>query len=300
MSTSTPSSDTPESGLNTPPIIHSIYSQSTSTWQYIVADRTTGHCIILDPGRDRCVDPATISTTAADAIIDVVRAHNYTVAYILETHAAGPQHLSAAWYLRMQFSGLQDKPPQICNEATVSSLEAKWQRKYGASNTFSTSIRGGLDDGESVMFGRLSLTCIHLPGSAAAHRRAYVIGKDVFGALSIAAGTEEAPNACLIDSPESHLDESERHLDAWGSINRILSLPGDTRVWPDSGDHDVEGLRAFDVSHCIEVNKYAGLSEADFLTRRLVETQAFREWNQRPPSHKAVSFGSRLSSWIGV
>jgi hypothetical protein len=241
-----------------------------------------------------------MSTIAADAIIDVVRAHDYTVAYILETHAAGSHCLSAAWYLRMQFSGLQDAPPQICNETTVTSLEAMWQRKYGASNNFSTSIRGGLDDGESVMFGRLSLTCIHLPGFAAAHRRAYLVGKDVFGALSIAAGTEEPPNACLSDSSDSHLDESERHLNAWSAINRILSLPGDSRIWPDSGDYDVEGLRPFDVSHCIEVNKYAGLSEADFLTRRLVETQAFREWNQRPPSHKAVSLGSRLSSWIGA
>jgi hypothetical protein len=265
-----------------------------------VADRITRNCIVLDPVRDRCVDRATISTTAADAIIDVVRAHNYIVAYILETHATGSQHLSAAWYLRMQFSGLQDAPPQICNEATVTSLEAKWQRKYGANNNFSTSIRGGLDDGESVMFGRLSLTCIHLPGFAAAHRRAYIVGKDVFGALSIAAGTEEPPNGCLSDSPELHLDESERHLDAWSSINRILSLPGDTRVWPDNGDYDVEGLQSLDVAHCIEANKYAGLSEADFLTRRLAETQALREWNQRPPSHKAVSFGSRLSSWIGV
>lgn len=282
------------------PIIHHIYSQSTKTWQYVVADRGTRRCIVLDPVRDHCVDRATISTTAADAIVDVVRAHGYTVDYILETHATGSRYLSAAWYLRMQFSGLQGAPPQICNEATTSSLEAMWQRKYGANNNFSTSIRGGLRDGERVAFGRLSLTCIHLPGFAAPYRRAYLVGKNVFGAHSIAALTEEPPNVCPNDAFEPHLDESERHLDAWSSINQILSLPGDTRVWPHSGDCTVEGSKPLNVSQCTALNKYAGLSKADFLTRRLVEAQAFREQYQRPPSYKAVSFGSRLGSWIGV
>lgn len=281
------------------PIIHNIYSQSTGTWQYVIADRTTKHCIVLDPVRDHCVDRATVLTTAADAIVDVVRTHGYTVDYILESHATGSQYLSAAWYLRMQFSGLQDAPPQICNEATITSLEAMWQRKYGANNNFSTSIRGGLYDGESVTFGQLSLRCIHLPGFAAPHRRAYLVGTNVFGAHSIAKLTEEPPNV-LSEALESHLDESERHLDAWSSISQILSLPGDTRVWPDSGDCTVEGSKPLKVSQCTALNKYAGLSKGDFLTRRMVETQAFREQNQRPPSYKAVSLGSRLGSWIGV
>lgn len=294
------SSDTPETNSHSPPIIHNIYSQSTSTWQYVVADRTTGHCMILDPVRDHCADRATISTTAADAIVDVIRAHSYTVDYILETHATGPQCLSAAWYLRMQFSALQHEPPQLCDEVTVTGLEAMWRRKYGANNNFSTSIRAGLYDGESVTFGRLSLTCIHLPGFAAPYRRAYLIDKDVFGAHSVAALTEEPPNICLKDLPKSHVEDSERYLDAWSSINRILSLPGDTRVWQDSGDHTVEERQPLHVSQCVALNKYANLSKADFLTRRLAETQASRGQHQRPPSYKAVSLGSRLGSWIGV
>jgi len=200
----------------------------------------------------------------------------------------------------MQFSNLQGWPPQLCNEATVTGLEAMWRRKYGANNNFSTSIRAGLYDGESVTFGRLSLTCIHLPGFAAPYRRAYLIDKDVFGAHSIAALTEEPPNICLNNSLESHVEESERHLDAWSSINRILSLPGDTRVWQESGDYTVEELQPLHVSQCIALNKYAGLSKTEFLTRRLAETQTFREQHQRPPSYKAVSLGSRLGSWIGV
>lgn len=265
-----------------------------------MADRTTGHCIVLDPVRDHCADRATISTIAADAIVSVVQAQGYTVDYILETHAAGPQCLSASWYLRMQFSALQDEPPQLCDEVTVTSLEAMWRRKYGANNNFSTSIRGGLYDGERLTFGRLSLTCIHLPGFAAPYRRAYLVDKAIFGAHSIAASTEEPPNVCLKDLPESHAEESERHLDAWSSINRILSLPGDTRLWQDSGDDTAEERQPLHVSQCIALNKYAGLSKADFLTRRLAETQASREQYQRPPSYKAGGLGSRLGSWIGV
>jgi hypothetical protein len=175
-----------------------------------------------------------------------------------------------------------------------------WQRKYGANNAFSTSIRGGLCDGESVVFGRLSVKCIHLPGFAAPYRRAYIVGKDVFGAHSIAALTEEPLSASLSRGLELHVDESERHLHAWNSTNRILSLPGDVRVWPDSGGYPVEGSQPLDISQCTALNKYAGLSKADFLTRRVAEAQAFREQYQRPPSYKAVSLGSRLGSWIGI
>ena len=255
---------------------------------------------MLDPVRDRCIDPATISTSAADAIVDLVRGHGYTVDYILETHATSSQCLSAAWYLRMQFSNLQGWPPQLCNEATVTGLEAMWQRKYGANNKFSTSIRAGLDDGESVTFGWLSLTCIHLPGFATLHRRAYVVGKDVFGAHSVAALTDDPSNIDPKDASESHIEESERHLDAWTSINRILSLPSDTRVWRATGDDcAIEQTRTFDlVSQCTALNKYSGMSKADFLTGRMAETQSLRDQEQRPPSYRVVGLRSRLESWI--
>ena len=261
------SSSSPTAASNASPIIHKIYSESTQTWQYVVADPTTRHCIVLDPVRDRCADQAVMSTKAADAIVDLVEQHSYVVDYILETHASGSQCLSAAWYLRMQFSIYQGWPPQLCNEATVSGLEVQWQRKYGAGSTFSTTIRAGLRDGEKVTLGCLSLTSIHLPGFGSPHRRAYLVGKDLFGAHSIATLAEDASDEGVSnsDSTSELPKDTLSFLDAWTSMQRVLALPSDTRVWWERGVVSGEALPCNSLAKCTEANKYAKSSESDFL-----------------------------------
>jgi glyoxylase-like metal-dependent hydrolase (beta-lactamase superfamily II) len=257
----------PTADFNASPTIHNIYSKSTETWQYVVADPTTGHCIVLDPVRDRCSDEAAMSTKAADAIVDLVEQHSYVVDYILETHASGSQCLSAAWYLRMQFSIYQGWPPQLCNEATVSGLEVQWQRKYGAGSTFSTTIRAGLRDGEKVTLGWLSLTSLHMPGFGSPHRRAYLVGKDLFGAHSIATLADNVFDEGVhnSESTPSVPEDTVSFLDAWTSMQRILKLPSDTRVWWDTGVVSGDALPCNSLSQCTTANKHAKSSEPDFL-----------------------------------
>ena len=208
-----------------------------------------------------------MSTKAADAIVDIVEQHSYVVDYILETHASGSQFLSAAWYLRMQFSIYQGWPPQLCNEATVSGLEVQWQRKYGAGSTFSTTIRAGLRDGEKVTLGCLSLTSLHTPGFGSPHRRAYLVGKDIFGAHSIATLAEDASDEGVSnsDSTSELPKDTLSFLDAWTSMQRVLALPSDTRVWWERGVVSGEALPCNSLAKCTEANKYAKSSESDFL-----------------------------------
>jgi glyoxylase-like metal-dependent hydrolase (beta-lactamase superfamily II) len=289
--------------VDTSPIVHSIYSKTTSTWQYVVADRTTKHCIVLDPVRDHCPHEAGIKTEAADAIIDLVKAQGYIVDYILETNAIGSQHLSAAWLLRMHLLDSQGSAPQLCSEASISGLQAMWQRKYGADNKFSTSIRPGLEDGESVAFGGQTLTCIHLPGSATPHRRTYRVGDDVFGAHSIATLAEDMPPHDHVEVRNSQSDESSSRLPgAWTSLDRIVSLPGHTRVWQsacDTKEPAAEPLPTFDLlSQCAAHNKYAGLSKEDFLARRSEETRPSREQERPTSSNRSGGLKSKLGSWI--
>lgn len=244
-----------------------------------------------------------MSTIAADAIVEVVRANGYVVDYILETHAAGSQCRSAAWYLRMQLSISQGWSPQLCNEATVAGLEAMWQRKYGANNKFSTSIRTGLNDGEVLPFGGLSLTCIHLPGVSTPHRRAYHVGREVFGAHSIATMAEDLRDQEHVGVLEPLAGESERHLDAWTSVRGLLSLHGDTRVWRDTGDDCVieQTSQPFDLlSQCAAWKEYAGLAKADFLTKRREAAKIRSSTDQeRPPSCKSNGgLRSRWQSWL--
>jgi hypothetical protein len=291
------SSSPPTAAFDTSPIIHNIYSESTQTWQYVVADRTTGHCIVLDPVRDRCPDQAAMETKAADAIVDLVEQHSYVVDYILETHASGTQCLSAAWYLRMQFSIYQGWPPQLCNEATVSGLEVQWQRKYGAGSTFSTTIRAGLRDGEKVTLGWLSLTSLHMPGFGSPHRRAYLVGNDLFGAHSIATLAEDTVDEGVhnSDSASQVPEDTVSFLDAWTSMQRVLALPGDTRVWWEKGIVSGEALPCDSLSKCTMANKHAKSSESDFLAgmrERYIQRLGIAAQNES----KAVGWKERLGS----
>lgn len=277
--------------------IHPIHSQSTGTWQYIIADPTTKHCIIIDPVRDRCADKAAVSTAAADAIIALVQEKSYVVDYILETHGAGDQCLSAAWYLRMQFSQTQGSPPQLCDEVTVSSLQAMMRRKYGADNKFSTTIRSGLNDGETLEWGRFSLTCMHMPGFGSPHRRAYLMNGNIFGIHSIASLEGGGNGNTGISSDVSVDVDSEDYLVAWESVQRILSLPSDTRIWREIGDHDVSADKEpYDsIADCAVVKEGGSSSESEFLARRR-EGSAWA----KPPSNKTGGLKARLGTWLAV
>lgn len=282
-------------------MIHAIHSATTNTWQYVIADPNTRHCTILDPVRDHCDDAAVVSTKAADSIIALIAANNYAVDYILETHATGSTHLSAAWYLRMQFSQSQGWPPQVCNEATVSSLQAMWQRKYGTENKFSTSIRPGLEDGEAVKLGELSITCIHLPGFAAPNRRAYLVGREVFGAHSVATMRPQMPAEEDANGNEKSAEaiavDSKTYLDAWASVQRILSLPHDSRVWHDTSHAEpAHGSEPYDlVSTCAAAQENNASGESEFNAARREESA----W-AKPPSQRRTGLKAKLGNWLAV
>lgn len=304
MTTSGVPLDSPIAAFKTSPIVHEIYAASTDTWQYIVADDTTLHCIVLDPVRDRCADPAAMSTSAADAIIAVVKERGYIVDYILETHAASPHCLSAAWYLRMQMSIVQGHIPQLFNEATVSGLELMWQRKYGAGSAFSTTIRAGLDDGGIITLGRLSLKCMHMPGFGNPHRRAYLVGNDIFGAHSIATLREDFKHTNLesiaVRAADDPLEDSVHHRDAWDSMQRVLSLPAGTRVWREQGDGSVStsSTQCDSVAQCAALNKYAKSTEAEFLADMRVQTTLCQLAQAHPNADNG--WKSRIGSWFSL
>ncbi|KAM0717953.1 hypothetical protein Q7P37_006285 [Cladosporium fusiforme] len=285
-------------------VVHPIHAQSNGTWQYVVANPDTNHCIVLDSVRDNCADPAAMSTTAADAVIALVKERKYVVDYILETHSAGNLCRSAAWYVRMQMSEHQDRPPQLCNEGTVTGLEAMWQRKYGADSKFSTSIRPALEDEEILPLGDLSITCLHMPGFGTAHRRAFVVGENVFGAHSIATMEQFNPTDQNNDTskpntePGSPSNDTDVHSEAWVSMTRILSLPGDSRIWWEESASATQQTDPHSaVSQCAANNKYARLSESEFIAYQQAKAKASTH-GVKAPSLRHGGLKARLGGWM--
>jgi len=206
------------------PTVHPIYSEPTGTWQYVVADPTTSLCVVIDSVRDRRPDQAAISTSAADAILALIKKHNYTTSYILETNNTGSQCLSAAWYIRMQLSMTQQQPPQLLTDSSVPGLEAMWHRKYGTS--MQTTIRSSLSEGESLYIGNLCLNSMEISDGGPSHRRAYRIGDEVFGACT---GGDSDPATRKMQSTSKVRDDGGEA--ASSMLLQILPLPRDARIW---------------------------------------------------------------------
>lgn len=86
------------------PWVQSFFDEQSNTFSYVVTDEATRQCAIIDSVLDYDAAAATTSTTQADKIVDFIKQHQLTVAWILETHVHA-DHLSAAQYLKSRLGG---------------------------------------------------------------------------------------------------------------------------------------------------------------------------------------------------
>lgn len=215
------------------PIVHDIFAPSSQTWQYVVVDPSTDHCVLIDP----VMDPSNkqLSTKPADDVLEVVCQNRYKVDMIVETHASNRDNRSGAWYLRMQLRDIQGFPPRVSQGPAVSGMEKLFARKYGT--TLQTKLDGDFRDGEAIDIGRMSMKVLHLPGICTPGGRGYQIGTNLFGGHSIA----DLKNRMQQDSftqEISTMSEDESHA-LWESLQKILGLPLDYRIYFDRGEPDL-------------------------------------------------------------
>jgi glyoxylase-like metal-dependent hydrolase (beta-lactamase superfamily II) len=156
-------------------------------------------------------------TSSADAIIAFVKANDLKVAWILESHVHA-DHLSAAPYLQDQLGGkigigtqitvVQDTFGKVFNEGTA------FQRDGSQFDAL-------FEDGDSLNIGQMRVDVMHTPGHTPACLT-YVIGDTAF-----VGDTLFMPDfgTARCDFPGGSAS------DLYQSIQRILSLPDDTRVF---------------------------------------------------------------------
>ncbi|KAK5676543.1 hypothetical protein LTS10_010844 [Elasticomyces elasticus] len=277
--------------VDRPPIVHSVFAASTGTWQYIVACPSTLHCLILDPVRDHLADRAAISTAAANKLMVLVRKHGYVCDIILETNASPTTTQTAAWFLRMQLSDIQGFPPEVCRDATaVATVESMWQRKYGTASPFASKLRASPEDGENIVVGRMRVQVMSVPSLGSPNQRAYRIGNTLFGVYGLAALSRDDWSATGSTNADaaSFVVHRDACMDVWTAMQRVLSLPEETRVYYHRGDVNMtENEEPYkDVRHCTDTNLYVGLSSLEFFTRRQGEYQEHWLEQQRPKSSR--------------
>jgi glyoxylase-like metal-dependent hydrolase (beta-lactamase superfamily II) len=198
------------------PVVAGFYEPRSCSIQYVVSDPATKAAAIVDPVLDFDEKSGSVATGSADAILAYVADHNLKVEWILDTHPHA-DHFSAARYLREKTGA-----PTAIGEWIVD-VHKLWAGIYNDPGL----LTGGpywdrlFADGERFSLGAIEGRVVHSPG----HTLASITY--VFGDAAFVHDTLFMPDtgSARADFPGG----SARSL--WHSIQAILSLPDDTRLF---------------------------------------------------------------------
>lgn len=201
--------------------VEALFDSVTSTLSYLVMDTVTRGCAIIDSVLDYDPKAGRTHSTSADALITRVRELDAHVQWILETHVHA-DHLSAGDYLKQTFGG----------QVAIGNHITQVQKVFAALfNTEPGFARDGsqfdvlFDDEQSFAIGTLKARALHTPGHTPACV-AYLVESDAESVVFVG-DTLFMPDygTARCDFPGA----SARTL--YRSIQRILSLPGHTRLF---------------------------------------------------------------------
>lgn len=250
------------SSTNTRLQVEAFFDRETWTLSYIVLDRETRQCALVDSVLDYDPKSGRTSHASADRLIERVRELGATVQWILETHVHA-DHLSAAPYLKRQLGG------QTAIGRHITTVQKVFGTLFNAEPGFARDGRQFdrlLDDEEVFSIGGLQARALHTPGHTPACM-SYVVSD----------GTE---SAAFVGDTLFMPDYGTARCDFPGgdartlyrSINKVLSLPPETRLYmchdylPGGRELRYMSTVAEERAHNIHVRD--GISEDEFVAMR--------------------------------
>lgn len=200
----------------TRPDIAAFFDPRTWSVQYVIADPATKACAIVDPVLDFDEKSGTTATDNADRLLDFIRAEGLDVQWILDTHPHA-DHLSAAAYLKDKTGAptaigahivdVQKLWADIYNWPTLRTDGSQWDQLFDHGDTFHI---GGIKTGVLFSPGHTLASITYVAGDAA------FVHDTLF----------------MPDSGTARTDFPGGSAQAlWASIQDILALPDDTRVF---------------------------------------------------------------------
>lgn len=250
------------SSTNTRLQVEAFFDRETWTLSYIVLDRETRQCALVDSVLDYDPKSGRTSHASADRLIERVRELGATVQWILETHVHA-DHLSAAPYLKQQLGG------QTAIGRHITTVQKVFGALFNAEPGFARDGRQFdrlLDDEEVFHIGGLPVRALHTPGHTPACM-SYVV-------------SDGSENAAFVGDTLFMPDYGTARCDFPGgdartlyrSINKVLSLPPETRLYmchdylPGGRELRYESTVAEERASNIHVRD--GISEDEFVAMR--------------------------------
>ncbi|NKF22572.1 MBL fold metallo-hydrolase [Solimonas marina] len=201
--------------------IEAFFDKATWTVSYLLLDRSTKQCALIDSVLD--YDPKSGRTRheSADRLIARVRELGATVQWLLETHVHA-DHLSAAGYLKEHVGG------QLAIGSHITAVQDVFGKLFNAGAGFAhdgSQFDVLFDDGREFRIGSLKARAMHTPGHTPACMT-YVV-EDGDETIAFVGDTLFMPDygTARCDFPGGDARTLYR------SINKVLSLPPATRLF---------------------------------------------------------------------
>lgn len=242
--------------------VEGFFDADTSTVSYIVFDRATLQCAIVDSVLDYDPKSGRTSQGSADKLIERVRALGAQVQWILETHVHA-DHLSAAPYLKQALGG------RLGIGQHITTVQKVFGALFNAGSDFAQDGRQFdhlFADGEAFNIGSLPLHAMHTPGHTPACMT-YVVD-DGGHAAAFVGDTLFMPDygSARCDFPGGDARTLYR------SINKVLSLPPQTLLYTchdyQPGGREVQFVSTVAEQREKNVHVRNGISEEEFVTMR--------------------------------
>jgi len=241
------------------PDVVGFFDEETFTVSYVVADRATKTCAIIDSVLD--FDPASGRTKhhSADRLLAHIEQASLKVEWILETHVHA-DHLSACDALKARFGAKLGIGEHV--ETVQATFARIFETNAGVARDGSQFDRL-FKDGDTFAIGGLTARVMHTPGHTPACVT-YLIGNAIF-----VGDTLFMPDygTARCDFPGGDPTQLYR------SIRRIFELPPETRVFL-CHDYKAPGRDAYVWETTIaeqrakNVHIHDGISEAEFVKMR--------------------------------
>jgi len=241
------------------PLVRAFFDEATNTITYLVRDPQGTACAVIDSVLDFDYASGRTDTRSADAVIAVIREERLDLQWVLETHVHA-DHLSAAPYLQEALGGKIG----IGNRITV--VQETFGKVFNEGTRFArdgSQFDRLFAEGDSVMIGQMRADVMHTPGHTPACLT-YVIGDAAF-----VGDTLFMPDfgTARCDFPGGSAEVM------FDSVQRILSLPDDTRIFV-GHDYKAPGREVYawestvGDQKALNVHVGAGRSRADFVELR--------------------------------
>ncbi|QRM30205.1 MBL fold metallo-hydrolase [Microvirga sp. VF16] len=198
------------------PQVDAFFDRRTCSVQYIVADPATGRCALIDPVLDYDEKSGSVATTSADAMLARVKERGLTVEWILDTHPHA-DHFSASGYLKDKTGAKTAIGERIVD------VQRLWKEIYNLPDVQADGSQWDclFADGDDFQIGDMDVRVLFSPGHTLASIT-YVVGDAAFIHDTL----------FMPDFGTARCDFPGGDAKAlWRTIQRILSLPSDTRLF---------------------------------------------------------------------